>query len=73
MRGSAADVQLPSHCGVDRAVVATKIGEHATSVIECGTARRRGGSFDLYEGRTSAVEERGGGKNAFERAFRATR
>tara|TARA_B110000003_G_C16192834_1_gene356055 strand:+ start:249 stop:512 length:264 start_codon:yes stop_codon:yes gene_type:complete len=32
---------------VDRAVFATTIGEHATSVVECGTARVAGGSFDL--------------------------
>jgi hypothetical protein len=32
---------------VDRAAVATTIGEHATSVVECGTMLMVGGSFDL--------------------------
>ena len=38
------------NCGatvVDRAAVAPTIGEHATSVVECGAARMVGGSFDL--------------------------
>ena len=45
-RRSAADAQCRATV-VDRAVVATTIGEHATSVVECGTARMVGGSFDL--------------------------
>jgi hypothetical protein len=58
---------------VDRAVVATTIGEHATSVVECGTARMPGGSFDLYERRASPVKERDEEKMPSNGRFRAIR